>query len=72
MENGSSGGTWIAYGAIVLFLVFVAVFLLRTIMLWSLLLLEPLGHVRDWLGIGRRRGERTGERTGETPADDGR
>ncbi len=49
MEHGSSLTTWIAYGAIVLFLCGLVFFFLRTMSMMSLLLLQPARELWDWL-----------------------
>ena len=56
MEDGSALGTYLAYGAIALFLLLIALVVLRTMMLAALLLLSPARDVWTWLsGATRRR-----------------
>ena len=52
MEETSALATWLAYGAISLFLVLVVLVVGRTVVLLSLLLIDPIRHA--WL---RFRGE---------------
>jgi hypothetical protein len=49
MENGSAGGTWIAYVAIVLFLLFLLALILRTMLLFATLTIMPVSRVGRWL-----------------------
>lgn len=57
MEQGSAVGTYLAYAAIVLFLVLLGLVLARTMLLTSVLLFAPIRRVWTWLvgGFGRRR-----------------
>ena len=56
MEHGTSLTTWIAYGAIVLFLCGLVFFFLRTMGMMSLLLIKPAHELWDWLrGLVRRK-----------------
>ena len=54
MEGGSSIGIYIAYGVICFFLLALALVLMRTMVLYSLLLLEPLRDLAEWFGWRRR------------------
>jgi hypothetical protein len=45
MENGTAWGVWIAYVAIVLFLVLLVVVFARTMMLFGTLTLMPISRV---------------------------
>ena len=45
MENGSSWGIWLAYGAIVLFLALLLAVFARTMMLFSTLTFMPLARI---------------------------
>ena len=54
MEGGSSVGMYVAYGVICFFLLAVSLVLLRTMVLYSLLLLEPLRDLAEWFGWRRR------------------
>ena len=45
MENGTAWGVWIAYVAIVLFLVLLVVVFARTMMLFGTLTLMPMSRV---------------------------
>lgn len=56
MENATSWSTWLAYGAIVTFLLFVLALMLRTLFLFSLLWLSPAARVLRRMGL--RRNER--------------
>lgn len=49
MEHGTSLTTWIAYGAIVLFLGGLVFFFLRTMGMMSLLLIKPAHELWGWL-----------------------
>jgi hypothetical protein len=72
MENGTSLGTYVAYGLIVLFWIVVAAFLLRTIVFASLLLLQPLRNVFGWLrGSDLARGDHVSPEPPRRRPDDG-
>ena len=49
MENGTTWGTWIAYGAICVFLLVLVVVVGRTLLLFSTLTLMPLNRVLRWV-----------------------
>jgi hypothetical protein len=49
MENGSALGTWFAYVAIVLFLLFLLALILRTMLLFATLTIMPISRVGRWL-----------------------
>ncbi|HEX4935922.1 MAG TPA: hypothetical protein VFV33_22230 [Gemmatimonadaceae bacterium] len=49
LEGGSSWGIWAAYAAIVAFLLLLLVVLLRTVFLYSLLVILPVGRLLRWL-----------------------
>jgi hypothetical protein len=49
MENSSSLGTWLAYAAIVLFLLFLLALVLRTMALFATLTIMPISRVGRWL-----------------------
>lgn len=54
MEQATSPSTWLAYGLIVLFVLALLYFFLRTMAMMSLLLLQPAREVWDWLkSLGR-------------------
>jgi len=55
MENGSIWGTWLAYAAIVVFLLFLLAVFARTMMLFSTLTFMPLSRILRRLArfIGR-------------------
>ena len=57
MENGSGWGIWLAYGAIVLFLLFVLALFARTMMLFATLTFMPLARIARRIErvFGRRR-----------------
>ena len=57
MEHGSTLGTWLAYGLIVLFLAVVVTLFARTVLLWSLLLLEPVRQLWTWAARTRDAGD---------------
>lgn len=44
MENGTSWVNWIAYAAIVVFLLFLLMLSVRSLLIFSLLLLPPVGR----------------------------
>ncbi|HEY5416484.1 MAG TPA: hypothetical protein VIK41_16710 [Gemmatimonadaceae bacterium] len=48
MENGSTLGTWLAYAAIVLFLVFLLALVIRTMGLFATLTIMPISRVGRW------------------------
>ncbi len=48
MENGSILGTWLAYAAIVLFLLFLLALVLRTMALFATLTIMPVSRVGRW------------------------
>jgi hypothetical protein len=48
MENGSTLGTWLAYAAIVLFLVFLLALVIRTMGLFATLTIMPIARVGRW------------------------
>jgi hypothetical protein len=48
MENGSTLGTWLAYAAIVLFLVFLLALVIRTMWLFATLTIMPISRVGRW------------------------
>jgi hypothetical protein len=62
MENGSTWGTYIAYGVIVLFLILLTFVVARTVLLYSLLLIQPMARVWSWI-----RGSRGTPRTDVDP-----
>ena len=45
MENGTTWGTWLAYGAIVVFFALVLALVVRTMMLFSTLTFMPVSRV---------------------------
>jgi len=49
MENSSIWGTWLAYAAIVGFLVLLLAVIARTMVMFGLLTLMPLARVGRWL-----------------------
>jgi hypothetical protein len=49
MEGGSIVGTWLAYAAIVLFLLFLLALVLRTMALFATLTIMPISRVGRWL-----------------------
>jgi thiol:disulfide interchange protein len=49
MENGTTWGTWLAYAAIVAFLVLLLAVVARTMLMFGLLTLMPLSRVGRWL-----------------------
>lgn len=49
IESGEGAGIWIAYAAIVAFVLLLLVILARTAALYSLLLLLPLGRLLRWI-----------------------
>jgi len=49
MENGSIVGNWLAYAAIVVFLLFMLALVLRTMALFATLTFMPLSRVGRWL-----------------------
>ena len=49
MENGSTLGTWLAYGAIVVFLLFLLALIVRTMLLFATLTIMPISRVGRWL-----------------------
>lgn len=57
MEHAPSLSTWLAYGIIVLFVLALMYFFLRTMTMMSLLLLQPAREVWEWLkSLGKGRG----------------
>ena len=48
MENGSTLGTWLAYAASVLFLLFLLALVLRTMALFATLTIMPISRVGRW------------------------
>ena len=57
MENGTAWGVWIAYVAIVLFLILLVVVFARTMMLFGTLTLMPISRVaRRFARLFRRDG----------------
>lgn len=56
MENTTTWGTWLAYAAIVVFLLFVLMVFARTMMLFGTLTLMPVARVVRLLArfLGRR------------------
>ena len=48
MENGSILGTWLAYAAIVLSLLFLLALVLRTMALFATLTIMPVSRVGRW------------------------
>ena len=50
MENGSSWGVWVAYAAIVVFLLFVLAVFARTMMLFSTLTFMPIARALRQIG----------------------
>jgi hypothetical protein len=73
MESASPLGTWVAYAMIVLFLLVVAFFFARTMMLASLLVADPVIDAWKWLRRigGARRREPAGGETGPARDPDG-
>ena len=57
MESGSSWGTWLAYAAIVVFLILLLAVFVRTMMLFATLTFMPLARVARWLGRVLGRGD---------------
>lgn len=57
MENGSSWGTWVAYGAIVAFLLLLLFVFVRTMAMYATLTFMPLARILRQLErlFGRRR-----------------
>jgi hypothetical protein len=57
MEHGSTWGTWLAYAAIVTFLILLLAVVLRTMMMYATLTLMPLARIlrriERLLGRGR-------------------
>jgi hypothetical protein len=49
MENGTVWGTWLAYAAIVAFLVLLLAVFVRTMAMFGTLTLMPLARVGRWL-----------------------
>jgi hypothetical protein len=49
MENGSTLGTWLAYAAIVAFLLFLLALIVRTMLLFATLTIMPISRVGRWL-----------------------
>ena len=49
MENGSTLGTWLAYAAIVVFLLLLLAVVLRTMLMFATLTIMPLSRVGRWL-----------------------
>ena len=49
MENGSAFGTWLAYAAIVVFLLLLLALILRTMLMFATLTIMPLSRVGHWL-----------------------
>jgi len=49
IEGGNGAGIYLAYAAIVGFLVLLVAVVLRTILLYSVLLLLPVGRVLRWI-----------------------
>jgi hypothetical protein len=49
IESGGGAGIWIAYAAIVAFVLLLLVILARTAALYSLLLILPLGRLLRWI-----------------------
>jgi len=49
IEGGSSWGIWAAYAAIVAFLLLLLAVVARTIALYSLLLILPVGRLLRWI-----------------------
>lgn len=45
MENGTTWGSWLAYAAIVVFLLFVLAVFVRTMMLFGTLTLMPIARI---------------------------
>ena len=50
MEHGSGWGIWLAYGAIIAFLLLLLFVFVRTMMLFSTLTFMPLSRVVQWIG----------------------
>jgi hypothetical protein len=59
MESGSTLGTWLAYAAIVVFLLFLLVVVVRTMLMFATLTIMPLARVGRWLLRLVGRGEST-------------
>ncbi|HET9013764.1 MAG TPA: hypothetical protein VFN38_18195 [Gemmatimonadaceae bacterium] len=56
METGSTWGTWLAYSAIVAFLILLVAVFVRTMAMFATLTIMPLSRVGRWcLRIIRRR-----------------
>jgi hypothetical protein len=49
MENGSTWGTWLAYVAIVAFLLLLLGVFVRTMMMFATLTIMPLSRVGQWI-----------------------
>ena len=49
IEEGSGWGIWLAYGAIVAFLLLLVVVVMRTVVLTSLLMILPVGRILRWI-----------------------
>ena len=56
MENGSTWGIWLAYAAIVAFLLFVLFLFVRTMALFATLTFMPLARIKQQIGrlFGRK------------------
>ena len=54
IEDGSTWGSWIAYGVIIAFLVLAVLLILRTVLLAGTLLLMPVARALRALLPGRR------------------
>ena len=61
MENGTIWGTWFAYGAIVVFLLFLFALFVRTMSLFVPLTFMPIARVGRWIlrVVSRRADDRT-------------
>lgn len=49
MESGTTWGTWLAYAAIVVFLLLLFAVVLRTMLMFATLTFMPLARVGRWL-----------------------
>ncbi len=49
MESGSIWGTWLAYAAIVAFLILLLAVFLRTMAMFATLTFMPVAHVGRWI-----------------------
>lgn len=62
IEGGSTWGIWGAYAAIVAFLLLLVLVLARTVILYSLLMILPIGRLLRWIpAVARRLDELEGK-----------